>query len=879
MVEAHDLDGNRELDLLAVGDFGLRLALFDGYDVVPEADYLLVDLLPEQPTTFECFDMGNDDDLDIAVAVGTRLFVLETRRNPDVNAKVRLVFEPPGFELAALPAAPAEILASDYDHDGDLDLLVCGSFGLRVLRCDGANTKSEQEIDTPFLGGFTDATTETGLAATGNYTWILSEDYDSDQDVDYLLGGPGDVVLASNLRAGRFEDVAARDFGAPVKLPRRAVVADFDGDARPDVFEPGEPSRLWMRTREQRYAAQPCTLAIPATGDPLVDVDLDLDGALDVVWRGENDLAGTAISIATPQQKQGRIAGTPGNGPIVVCDRDRDLKFDILRAASNGIELWRCTSPVGNGCLQQWFGLKDNKQGVGAIVEIRAGELYRRIYWRGDPVLIGIADKSLFDVVRITWPNGVLQSKPDWECGKMLDFKAAEQPSGLIGSCPFLYTWNGTTNTFVSDVLGITPLGLPMAPGELVPPDHDEYVLVRGDQLVPKDGLLELQFTEELREVTYLDRMRIDAVDHPIGTEIHPNELFCFPPFPEPHIHTVRDPLSPSRATGSDGKDWTAALAQVDGEHAIPFEPLQGQFQGLATPHWLELEFDRARVASAKKLRLVFTGWFFWTDASVNMASARTPQVRFVPPILQVPQGSEWVDAGPPIGFPAGKTKSMVIDVSTILSREDPRLRIFSTLRLYWDSVRLAVDDDDAEIVVQSVEPASAKLWRRGFSAPAECSDQLPERFVWSMLAAQPRWDQHPGMYTRYGECVPLLTAVDDCFVVLGAGDALSVRFDAKTLAEPAPGFVRDWLVYLDGWAKDRDPNTVDALEVEPLPFHGMSGYPYRSDEHFPDDELHRKWRSEWQTRPAYQWIEPLAPRRIAEDAANARPTDAAAGR
>jgi hypothetical protein len=58
-----------------------------------------------------------------------------------------------------------------------------------------------------------------------------------------------------------------------------------------------------------------------------------------------------------------------------------------------------------------------------------------------------------------------------------------------------------------------------------------------------------------------------------------------------------------------------------------------------------------------------------------------------------------------------------------------------------------------------------------------------------------------------------------------------------------------------------------------------MSGYPYRADEHFPDDEIHRAWRSEWQTRPAYQWIEPLAPRRIAEDAANARPTDAAAGR
>ena len=35
---------------------------------------------------------------------------------------------------------------------------------------------------------------------------------------------------------------------------------------------------------------------------------------------------------------------------------------------------------------------------------------------------------------------------------------------------------------------------------------------LRGDQLVPRDGIFELQLTEELREVTYLDRARLDAL-------------------------------------------------------------------------------------------------------------------------------------------------------------------------------------------------------------------------------------------------------------------------------------------------------------------------------------------------------------------------------
>jgi hypothetical protein len=347
---------------------------------------------------------------------------------------------------------------------------------------------------------------------------------------------------------------------------------------------------------------------------------------------------------------------------------------------------------------------------------------------------------------------------------------------------------------------------------------------------------------------------------------VQPNERFCFPPFPEPRTHVMATPLAPVRATGSDGEDWTGALASVDDVHAVPFEPLPGQLQGLATPHWLELEFDPAAIADAEELRLVCTGWFFWTDASVNVAAARTPGVEFVPPTLEVPaEEGGWRPAGPPVGFPAGKTKSMVLDVSGLLSREDPRLRIGSTLRLYWDSIRLAVGPDGPQRTT-ALEPSSARLWPRGFSAPiASGRDDLPERFDWDVRAAFPRWNQHPGRYTRFGETLPLVTAVDDRFVILGSGDALELRFDADDLPPVPEGWTRDYLVFLDGWAKDRDPNTLEALAVEPLPFHGMSGYPYGSDERFPDGPEHRAWRAEWNTREAFEHIVPLAPRREAE--------------
>jgi hypothetical protein len=39
-----------------------------------------------------------------------------------------------------------------------------------------------------------------------------------------------------------------------------------------------------------------------------------------------------------------------------------------------------------------------------------------------------------------------------------------------------------------------------------------------------------------------------------------------------------------------------------------------------------------------------------------------------------------------------------------------------------------------------------------------------------------------------------------------------------------------------------------------------MSGYPYRADEQFPADEAHERWRREWNTRPAFEWLKPVAP-------------------
>lgn len=788
------------------------------------------------------FDIEDDGDLDLIVLRAKHVDLILQQPS---GWQVKRVFE--------LPSAPMDAVLEDFDHEGDLDLVLVGDFGVRVLRNDGAELEA---------GGFTDATSEAGLDTDVALEWCIPEDFDTDQDVDFLFGGQGQLLLSDNVRGAQFEWRNQRLQNLPTG--KRPIVSDVDANGRPDLLF-GQAGTFLVRA-DGSYKKASKVLESPVfqrLGD--LDSNGDIDG-IAITEAGAFWLPG----LSSLQ----KLSVPKFDALIALIDADGNGAEDLVVLRDGRAEIHRRTPVTGSTGFRLFLrGIKDNRQGMGALVEMRVGDLYQRLFWRHEDQRLGLSGAAKADILRVTWPNGVVQTVLGHPAGKDLVLR---QKKGLIGSCPFLYAWDGTQFTFISDVLGITPLGLPMGPGMLVPPDHDEFVLVTGEQLKARDAqdgsgdrFFELQFTEELREVTYLDKARLVVVDHPIGTEIFPNERFSFPPFPGGHTHITEAPSGPLSAVEVDlatglatGRDWAAELAAIDGQFSSGFEAYEGRFQGLTKPHMLELTFEASEIKQAKLLRLFMTGWLYWTNASVNMAAARTPGVDFIPPIFSVPDGNGgWRDLGPPFGFPAGKTKTMIVDLTGQLDPDDPRLRVFSTLRLFWDAVRLGTDGDNAPMTTTELEPISATLWERGFSRPMHpLPDEELEWFDWSELENTPRWNQHPGRYTKFGEVLPLLKEAEDQFVILGSGDALRLRFDAN-LAPPLPqGWRRDFLVYLDGWAKDRDPNSLGVEFVEPMPFHGMSGFPYGPSEHFPDSPEHKAWRAEWNTRPSKTWIKSLAP-------------------
>jgi hypothetical protein len=110
-------------------------------------------------------------------------------------------------------------------------------------------------------------------------------------------------------------------------------------------------------------------------------------------------------------------------------------------------------------------------------------------------------------------------------------------------------------------------------------------------------------------------------------------------------------------------------------------------------------------------------------------------------------------------------------------------------------------------------------------------------------------WEPIVGAYTRYGDVLSLVRAPDDMYVIIAPGDEATLTFDANAAPPLRPGWTRDFLLYTDAWLKDSDRNTAAGNTVTPLPFHGMSRYPYGADEAYPKDATHQRYLERYNTR------------------------------
>ena len=203
-----------------------------------------------------------------------------------------------------------------------------------------------------------------------------------------------------------------------------------------------------------------------------------------------------------------------------------------------------------------------------------------------------------------------------------------------------------------------------------------------------------------------------------------------------------------------------------------------------------------------------------------------------------------WVVARPDLGFPAGKHKTMVIDLEGLFGPDTPRrLRLATNLEIYWDRLAVAERVPDSSGSVTAMSMAVADLRYRGFSETLTPTRAHPEVPVYDRLQGTgQRWPDLVGYHTRFGDVRELLAGPDDRYVIMNAGDEIVLRF---TGPPPAEGLVRDFVLVGHGWVKDGDYNTAFSRTVLPLPTR-ESGLYETPPTTLEDDPVYQRNAEDW---------------------------------
>ena len=147
------------------------------------------------------------------------------------------------------------------------------------------------------------------------------------------------------------------------------------------------------------------------------------------------------------------------------------------------------------------------------------------------------------------------------------------------------------------------------------------------------------------------------------------------------------------------------------------------------------------------------------------------------------------------------------------------------------------------------LDPIGAHLRWRGFSRETTPDGREPLGYDYEQISFTSPWKVMPGRYTREGDVRELLLQSDDMFVISRPGDEISLSFDARKLPPVRPGWNRTFLFYADGFSKEMDINSASPDQVLPLPFHGMTKYPYADPEKYPMTAARRAYIDKYNTR------------------------------
>lgn len=364
----------------------------------------------------------------------------------------------------------------DYDGDGDLDLFV-GNYlefdpdvrGARDRRGEFPGPLSYKG-QRDFLyrndgaGTFEEVAEAAGVARDGRAMGVISADFDGDGDVDlYVANDAMENFLYENVGGGKFSEIGlasgtAFSADGSSSASMGGEFADFDGDGLLDLFVPDiRHNNLYRNLGDRAFedvtvqtgVARVC-LPHSAWGGGFLD--FDNDGDLDLFLANGSEFGVGAEENLLLEQVRGpdgrrsfrKADGGPGLAVkdlargCAVGDYDSDGDLDVVvLCLDRPSRLLR--NEVGN--KNRWLkvrlrGTKSNRDGIGARVTVRAGDLTlveerksaASYISQNDPRLhFGLGSRTKVDEVTVRWPSGRSQRLAGVALDRILDIVEPEE--------------------------------------------------------------------------------------------------------------------------------------------------------------------------------------------------------------------------------------------------------------------------------------------------------------------------------------------------------------------------------------------------------------------------------------------------------------------
>jgi hypothetical protein len=278
---------------------------------------------------------------------------------------------------------------------------------------------------------------------------------------------------------GRFASVAA---ALPQRRFERAVWIDYDHDYDLDLVLLGDSPALMRNQGSAGFADRTADFPFVrgrVTGALKLRVLPDSKAFDLAVFFADRapvlyaDLLGGRYKVAT-------FTGSKPDEKVLQADFNQDGIPDRARISEDGkVHVALSRSPSAN----RWIRIH--------YMASRASNWARTLRWRSRPVCF-TASSSMPEFRCCLIPNGLIQNEIRQATNHTYTYKEAQR---LSGSCPMVWTWDGRGIRFITDVLGVAPLGASDGDGSYFPVDHDEYVTIPAAALAAADGQYDIRLT------------------------------------------------------------------------------------------------------------------------------------------------------------------------------------------------------------------------------------------------------------------------------------------------------------------------------------------------------------------------------------------------